>query len=114
MKLIIKLIITTVLIVVLSHFLPGITVDSIQTALVVAVVLGLLNVFVKPLLILLTIPATVLTLGLFLLVINAAIIMLAGYFVGGFYVNSFLSALLFSIILSVLQSVLNKIFVDEN
>lgn len=114
MNLIIKLIITTILIVVLAHFLPGIHVDSIKTALVVAVVLGLLNVFVKPVLVLLTIPATVLTLGLFLLVINAIIIMMAGYFVGGFYVSGFLSALLFSVILSILQSVLNKIFVDEN
>ncbi|MGV7106811.1 phage holin family protein [Flavobacterium sp. U410] len=114
MNLIIKLIITTILIVVLAHFLPGIHVDSIQTALVVAVVLGVLNVFVKPILVLLTIPATVLTLGLFLLVINAIIIMMAGYFVGGFYVNGFLSAFFFSVILSVLQSLLNRIFVDEN
>lgn len=114
MKLIIKLIITTILIVVLSHFLPGINVNSIQTALVVAVVLGLLNVFVKPVLVLLTIPATVLTLGLFLFVINAVIILLVGHFVGGFYVSGFWSALFFSIILSVLQSILNKIFVEEN
>lgn len=113
MNLLIKLLITTVLIVVIAHFFPGISVDNFSTALVVAVVLGLLNVFIKPLLVLLTIPATILTLGLFLLVINAVIIMLGDYFVSGFHVNGFWTAFIFSIILSVLQSILNKILIDE-
>lgn len=113
MNLLIKLLITTVLIVVIAHFFPGISVDNFSTALVVAVVLGLLNVFIKPLLVLLTIPVTILTLGLFLLVINAVIIMLGDYFVSGFHVNGFWTAFIFSIILSVLQSILNKILIDE-
>ncbi|MDK2771980.1 phage holin family protein [Flavobacterium haoranii] len=113
MNLLIKLLITTVLIVVIAHFFPGISVDNFSTALIVAVVLGLLNVFIKPILVLFTIPATILTLGLFLLVINAVIIMLADYFVDGFHVNGFWIAFLFSIVLSVFQSVLNKILVDE-
>ena len=113
MNLLIKLLITTVLIVVIAHFFPGISVDNFSTALIVAVVLGLLNVFIKPLLVLLTIPATILTLGLFLLVINAVIIMLGDYFVSGFHVNGFWTAFIFSIILSVLQSILNKILIDE-
>lgn len=113
MNLLIKLLITTVLIVVIAHFFPGISVDNFSTALVVAVVLGLLNVFIKPILVLLTIPATILTLGLFLLVINAVIIMLGDYFVSGFHVNGFWTAFIFSIILSVLQSILNKILIDE-
>lgn len=113
MNLLIKLLITTVLIVVIAHFFPGISVDNFSTALMVAVVLGLLNVFIKPILVLLTIPATILTLGLFLLVINAVIIMLGDYFVSGFHVNGFWTAFIFSIILSVLQSILNKILIDE-
>ena len=113
MNLLIKLLITTVLIVVIAHFFPGISVDNFSTALVVAVVLGLLNVFIKPILVLFTIPATIITLGLFLLVINAVIIMLGDYFVSGFHVNGFWTAFIFSIILSVLQSILNKILIDE-
>ncbi|MBD3724620.1 MAG: phage holin family protein [Flavobacteriaceae bacterium] len=113
MNLLIKLLITTVLIVVIAHFFPGISVDNFSTALVVAVVLGLLNVFIKPILVLFTIPATIITLGLFLLVINAVIILLGDYFVSGFHVNGFWTAFLFSIVLSVFQSILNKILVDE-
>jgi|SRR5690606_7444265 len=113
MNWLIKLLITTVLVVVIAHFLPGISVDNFTTALIVAVVLGLLNVFVKPILVFLTIPATIITLGLFLLVINAVIILLGGYFVDGFNVSGFWWAFIFSIILSIAQSILNKILVDE-
>lgn len=113
MNWLLKLLITTVLVVVIAHFLPGISVDSFTTALIVAVVLGLLNVFVKPILVFLTIPATIITLGLFLLVINAVIILLADYFVDGFAVSGFLSALMFSIILSLAQSFLNKMLIEE-
>ncbi len=113
MNMLIKLLITTILVVVISHFLPGISVDNFTTALIVAVVLALLNVFVKPILVFLTIPATIITLGLFLLVINALIIMRGDYFVDGFRVSGFWSAFIFSIILSVAQSILNKMLVDE-
>lgn len=113
MNWIIKLLITTILVVVLAHFLPGISVDSLQTALIVAVVLGLLNVFLKPVLVFLTIPATIITLGLFLLVINAIIILVGDYFVDGFYVSGFWSAFVFSILLSISQSILNKIFITD-
>lgn len=113
MNWLLKLLITTILVVVIAHFLPGISVDSFTTALIVAVVLGLLNVFVKPILVFLTIPATIITLGLFLLVINAVIVLLGDYFVDGFAVSGFLSALLFSVILSLAQSFLNKLLVEE-
>ncbi|WP_130735245.1 phage holin family protein [Flavobacterium sp. J27] len=113
MKLLIKLLITTVLVVVISNFLPGITVASYKSAFIVAVVLALLNTFLKPLLILLTIPATILTLGLFLLVINAVLILIGDYFVSGFTVSGFWTAFLFSIILSVCQSILNGIFIEK-
>jgi putative membrane protein len=85
-------------------------VDSFVTALLVAVVLAFLNTIVKPVLTILTIPITIFSLGLFLLVINAFIIILAGKLVEGFVVNGFFTALLFSIILSVLTGILNAIF----
>ena len=78
-----------------------------------AIVLGFLRITVQPLLVILTLPATILTLGLFLLVINAVIILLAGYFVDGFSVNDFWIALLFSILLSMFQSVLYSFLRDD-
>jgi putative membrane protein len=84
--------------------MDGVHVDGLVSSLVVALVLGLLNLFVKPLIVLLTLPVTILTLGLFLLVINALIILICSEIVGGFSVDSFLTALLFSIILSLAQS----------
>lgn len=110
MGFVIRLLLTTLIVVLLANFLPGISIDSFTTGLWVAVALGLLNMFLKPLLILLTLPATVLTLGLFLFVINAVIIMLADYFVGGFEVSGFWTALLFSIVLTFVQSIVNGMF----
>lgn len=114
MNLIIKLFISTIVVFVLSYFLPGVHVTSITGALMVALVLGLLNTFLKPVLILLTIPVTLFTLGLFLLVINATIILICDYFIAEFYVDGFLNALLFGILMSIIQSILNKIFVSED
>ncbi len=114
MNLLIKLLISTIIVFVLSYFLPGVHVTNLTGALMVAVVLGLLNTFLKPILILLTIPVTFFTLGLFLLVINAIIILICDYFIAEFYVDGFISALLFSILLSIIQSILNKIFVSES
>jgi putative membrane protein len=108
MNLIIKIVITAILVMGIAHGMPGVHVASFGTALIVAVVLGLLNVFIKPILVLLTLPATIFTLGLFLLVINAVIILLCANIVGGFRVDSFWTALLFSIILSFLQSIMYK------
>ena len=106
MKLIFKILLTAIAVVVIANFLPGVQIASYSSAIVVAVVLGLLRVTVKPVLIFLTLPATIVTLGLFLLVINAIIILLADYFVGGFAVAGFWVALLFSLLLSLFQSVL--------
>ncbi|GHA24578.1 membrane protein [Salinimicrobium marinum] len=96
---------TGILVVLLSKFLPGVTVAGYLTAVIVALVLALLNLIIKPILVLFTLPVTILTLGLFLFVINAIIILLADAFVGGFEVSGFWVALLFSILLSVFQSV---------
>ena len=85
---------------VLAYVLPGIEISDFLTAIIVAFVLALLDSLIKPLLILLTLPATFLTLGLFLFVINACIILIDAYFVHGFKVENFWYALLFSVLLS--------------
>ncbi|WP_291122358.1 phage holin family protein, partial [Flavobacterium sp. UBA6046] len=101
--------VTAILVMGIASFMPGVHVAGFGTALIVAVVLGLLNIFIKPILVILTLPVTILTLGLFLLVINALIILLCTNIVGGFKVDSFWTALLFSIVLSILQSIMYKL-----
>lgn len=108
MKFLLKILITTVNAFILAHILPGIEISDIFNALVVAVILSILDATVKPLLIILTFPVTILTLGTFLFVINAAIILAAEYFVDGFQIDSFLHALLFSILLSFFNSIVHK------
>ena len=109
-----KLILSAVSVVILAELLPGVTLERpVWDALLVAVVIAILNVLVKPLLILFTLPITILTLGLFLLFINAAIILLADKLISGFAVSSIWTALLFSICLSILQSVFNGLTKEE-
>jgi putative membrane protein len=106
MKLLIRIILTSILVLLIAHFMTGVHIKDFVTALLVAVVLGLLNIFIKPIFVLLTLPFTIFTLGLFLLVINAIIILLCTNIVGGFKVDSFFTALIFSIVLSLSQSIL--------
>jgi len=103
-----KLLINTVSIFVVSYILAGIQVDSFLTALVVAVVLALLNVTLKPLLILLTIPLTIITFGLFLLVVNVLVLYAADALIDGFHIAGFWWALLFSLLVSLLNGILFK------
>jgi putative membrane protein len=110
MKLIFRILLTALAVVVIANFLPGVQIANFTNAIIVAIVLGLLRITVKPLLIIFTLPATILTLGLFLLVINAIIILLADYFVDGFAVTGFWVALIFSLLLSLFQSFLYSIF----
>jgi len=116
MKFILKLIISTLAVIVTSWLLPGVTISGINdtdrfiTALMVAIVLAFLNTVVKPILAFLTIPITIITLGLFYLVLNALIIIFAGKLVSGFQVNGFFTALLFSIILSIVTGFLELFF----
>ncbi|MCF8257133.1 MAG: phage holin family protein [Flavobacteriales bacterium] len=105
-NILIRIVISSLAVLLTAWLLPGIDVDDYITAILVAIVLALLNGFVKPVLIILTIPFTVFTLGLFLLVINAAMVMLAHRFVSGFHVDGFWWALLFSIVLSVVTSIM--------
>ena len=108
MKLIIKLLLNAIAVFALAHILNGVSVDSYVTAILVAIVLSILNLIVKPILIIFTLPITIMTLGLFMFVINACIILLADKFIDGFTVSSFWVAMLFSILLSILQSILHS------
>lgn len=105
----IRTITTSLAVILAAYLLGGVEVNNTLTALIVALALGLLNTFVKPLLVLLTIPITVLTLGLFLLVINVFIVLFVDDLVAGFSVNSWFTALIFSFIVSFTASLIEKL-----
>lgn len=109
MQIIAYLIINTFAIAVASYILPGVTVEDLFTALVVAVVLGIINAFLKPILVFLTLPITLVTLGLFMFVINAGLVLLASYLVPGFSVENFWWALLFGLVISGVSWFLNSL-----
>lgn len=101
-----NLLITTISIFAVGYILPGVEVDTFVTALIVAVVMAVLNVTLKPILILITIPITVITLGLFLLVINVLVLYTADALIDGFHIAGFWWALAFSVLVSLVNSVL--------
>ena len=113
MKILIRLIISAIAVLVTDLLLPGVSLgdmsqtNGLMTALLVAAVLGLLNALLKPILVLLTLPVTLVTLGLFLLVINAVIVLIAARLVPGFIVDSFWWALGFSLLLSIVTGLLS-------
>jgi putative membrane protein len=107
-NLFIKILVTSIAVMVCANILPGVHLKNYTTALLLAFVLSLLNVFVKPVLIALTIPFTLFTFGLFLLVVNALIILMADNLVDGFELDGFWYAMLFSIVLSILTSILDS------
>ena len=101
-----NLIINTISIFAVSYVLTGIEVNSFVTALVVAVILAVLNVTLKPLLVVLTIPITIITFGLFLLVINVLVLYAAAFLIDGFQIAGFWWALLFSVLVSFINGIL--------
>ncbi|WP_422089346.1 phage holin family protein [Tenacibaculum ovolyticum] len=113
MKLFLKILLTALAVIILANILPGITINSYTTAVIVAVTISLLNMFVRPLLVFFTLPATIVTLGLFLFVVNAVIILLAGNLVTGFVVNGFFTAFLFSVLLSIFRSFLFSLLKED-
>ena len=113
-NLILKVLLTAFAVLVLAYILPGVAVTGYLSAIIVAIVVAFLNMFVRPLLIFLTLPATIVTLGLFLLVINAIIILLADKLVDNFAVSGFWAALFFSILLSIFRSWLFKLLEPKN
>jgi len=109
MKFILKLLITAILVLVISEILDSVTIDNYVSAILVAISLSLLNFIVRPILVLLTLPVTIMTLGVFLLAINAIIILLADWLIDGFTVNGFLWAFIFSLLLAIGRSLLFKL-----
>jgi len=109
MKFILKLLVSSLAVFFGAYILDGVYLNGFPTAILVALLIGFLNAFLRPVLIILTIPITLLTFGLFLLVINAAIILLADYVLTGFTVDSFFTAIIFSIMVSVITWLLEAI-----
>lgn len=110
MRFIIRLLVTAAVAYGLSMILtPHVQIDSYSTALIFVLVLGLLNALIKPILIILTLPITIITLGIFLLVINVLMILLASRFVSGIHIHGFLWAFIFGLLLSFLSSLLNNL-----
>lgn len=106
MALLLQWLVYSVAILIAAYLLPGVQIDSFGTALVAALILGILNAVLRPLLLLLTLPINILTLGLFTFVVNAAVILLTDGLVDGFSVDNFWWALLFSLLLSVISGLL--------
>ena len=109
-----RVLVTTIAAFFASYLLSGVHINNIQTAVILSIVLAFLNNFIKPVLIFLTLPITILTLGLFLLVINILIIKWAADLVPGFEVDVWWSALLFSLLVSIVTSVIEGLIPDDN
>ncbi len=107
-----RLLINVLALLLVAYIIPGIVVDGFFTALIVALLLGLLNIFIRPILILLTLPITILTLGLFTFVINALLFWFVASFVEGFEVSGFWIALLGTLLYSLASSIGNKMIED--
>ncbi|MCI5056662.1 MAG: phage holin family protein [Flavobacteriales bacterium] len=113
MKRIIKFLLLAGVVYLCAQNLSGISVDGYKSAVIATLVLTIVNMFIKPVLKFISFPITVITLGLFLLVINAMMVLLMDYFVGGFSVNGFWWAAIFSIIIAFSNSLLNKVLDDD-
>lgn len=113
MRIIVNLLVTALLVFLLANFLPGVSVDGDGSSIIVVIVLTLLNIFIKPILQIISIPVTILTLGLFLFVINALIIWMCSGLVSGFHIDGFWYALLFSLVLSIVQSVVGGLLSND-
>jgi len=113
MKLLARILLSAIAVIVIANFMSSVQVDNYTTAIIVAVILALLNAFVKPIMVIFTFPVTVLTFGLFLLVINAIIIFMAGSLIDGFSVDGWISAIIFSFLLSLLESFLFSVMGDS-
>lgn len=113
MNFLVKLLITAVVAFGLSTILSGVHIQDFKQALVLSLVLAFLNAIVKPLLIILTLPITIFTLGIFLFVINALIILLADYLLDGIKVDGFWWALLFSLLLSLTSGFVQSMFTKD-
>jgi putative membrane protein len=109
MRILVNWFVTTIAILIVAYLLPGVAIRGLAAAVIAALVLGLINAIIKPVLIVLTLPLTILTLGLFTFVLNALLVLLTSAIVPGFYVRSFWWALLFSLLFSIVSFVLHRI-----
>lgn len=109
MNIIIKLILNTFTVMVAAYLVPGIVIADLLTGAIVAISLGVVNMFVKPIIHLVSLPLTILTLGLFSLVINGLMVLLVSALVPGFEVGGLLSAILFSLVASLIGAFLNNL-----
>ncbi|NJL88931.1 MAG: phage holin family protein [Coleofasciculaceae cyanobacterium SM2_1_6] len=101
---------TAIALILTSRIVPGFALDSITAAAIAAIIMGLVNAVVRPILVVLTLPLTLLTLGLFLLVVNALSLGLVAYFTPGFTITGFFPALIGSIVLSFVSGILDSVF----
>lgn len=113
MILLLRWILFTLAIMFVAWLVPGIGVENFQTAMLVTVIMALINIFIRPLIVFITLPINILTLGIFTLVINALLFMLAGYIAPGFYVDGFLAAFLGSVVLSFLGLIINMVTINN-
>lgn len=111
MNIILRIILSTVAVFVTAHILPGVHIDTFTTALVVAVVLAVINAFIRPLVLILTLPINILTLGLFTFVIMGMLVLLVTYIVPGFTVDGFWWALAFAIVVAIINGLLNTLVI---
>lgn len=115
MRILIHWLVSAVAIAITAYLLPGVQISGFAAALILAVVLGLINAILRPILLLLTLPINVVTLGLFTLVINALLVLLADSIVPGFEVSGFITALIFAVILTLVRGILGAIVdTDDN
>ncbi len=112
MKFIKKLLLTSIFVFILPYFLKGIHINEFLNALLFTVALAFLNSIIKPILVILSLPITIITLGLFLIVVNTILVYLAAYIVGGIQIDNFLHAVIFSLIISFITSIIEWIIGD--
>ena len=113
MRLLLTWLINALALLALKYILPSITVDSFVTALIVAVVLGFINTLIRPIFVILTLPVTILTLGLFIFVINGLLFWAVGSFVPGFHVDGFWSGVFGAIIYSIISWALSALLLAK-
>ena len=113
LKLLTKFLIVVLALLLAAYVVPGVAVDGLYTALIAAAILGLVNLVVRPLLIILTLPITILTLGFFIIVVNAFLFWFVASFIDGFSVDGFLSALLGTLVVSVFSWAGNALLKHE-
>ncbi len=113
MILLLRWILFTLAIMFVAWLVPGISVENFQSAMLVTVIMALINIFIRPLIVFITLPINILTLGIFTLIINALLFMLAGYLAPGFYVDGFLAAFLGSLVLAFLGLIINMVTMHD-